>query len=256
ATLTTVFAPTRVAPVPVSKTDVEQLTSYLGLSGGDTLGGFPAPSGSETLPYGTLSWSSSARPSQVASLEDAESAAGFSISLPSSLPSGVGSVAEYVVAPTVKATITFNSSAGAALSGSTITMTVGPGIGVTYAGANGSTGLDNLPPLAILEAPRPTATSTGATTSELENFLLSRPGVPADLAREIKLLGNPSTTLPVPTPSGVTSTSMQIDGVPGVVFDDGNDASAAIWEDQNDMVHVVAGLLDQGDLLGVARQIS
>ena len=179
ATLTTVFAPTRVAPVPVSKTDVEQLTSYLGLSGGDTLGGFPAPSGSETLPYGTLSWSSSARPSQVASLEDAESAAGFSISLPSSLPSGVGSVAEYVVAPTVKATITFNSSAGAALSGSTITMTVGPGIGVTYAGANGSTGLDNLPPLAILEAPRPTATSTGATTSELENFLLSRPGVPA-----------------------------------------------------------------------------
>jgi hypothetical protein len=256
ATLTTVFAPKQVAPLPVSQADLQQLTSYLGTNGGE-LGGFPAPSGSKSLPFGEFSWSSSGQPDEVGSLADAEAAAGFATTLPSSLPNGVDAVAKYLVVPKVTATITFNASAGAKLSGSTLTMTVGPGIVVSYSGATGATGFANLPPLVVAAGRPPMATSTGATTTDLENFLLAQHGVPGDLAQELRFVGNLQTTLPVPTPPGVSSASMQIDGAPAVVLGDGSGtATGAIWEDHQGMLHIVAGLIDKGDLLGVARQVS
>ena len=83
---------------------------------------------------------------------------------------------------------------------------------MSYGGATArATGVG---PLAILTVAQPIATSTGATTSQIENFLLSRPGVPADLAEEIRLLGNLQTTLPIPTPPGASSESVKIDGSP------------------------------------------
>jgi hypothetical protein len=253
ATLTTVFAPTQVAPLPVSKADLQQLTAFIGLNDRASLGGFPTPSGSETLSFGTLSWTSSGGESQVASLADAEAATGLSLVLPTTLPNGVGSVARYVAVPKVTATVTFNSTAGPELSGSSLVATLGPAIGVSYSGTGTATNID---PLAIFTAAQPIATSTGATTSQIEQFLLSRPGVPADLAGELRLFGNPQTTLPIPTPPGATSETTQIDGSSAVVLtDNSNAASAAIWEDHNDVVRAVVGLLDKEDLLSVAQQI-
>ncbi len=131
--------------------------------------------------------------------------------------------------------------------------TIGPGIGVTYAGTTSGT---SIYPLAVLTMARPLATSTGATTGELEKFLLSQPGIPSDLAQELTLLGNLKTTLPVPTPKGANSTSIEIAGSPAVLLaDKSNDASAAIWEDPNGEVHLVAGLLDSEDLRRVAQQV-
>jgi hypothetical protein len=80
--------------------------------------------------------------------------------------------------------------------------------------------------------------------------------VPADLAAEIRLLGNLQTTLPIPTPPGASSESTEIDGSPAVVVaDNSNAASGAIWEDRKGVVHAVAGLLDKEDVLSVAQQI-
>jgi hypothetical protein len=104
---------------------------------------------------------------------------------------------------------------------------------------------------------RPIATSTGATTDELESFLLSRPGLPPGLVQEVRLLGNLQTTLPVPTPPGAEESSVVVDGQPGVLVTEGDGvASGLIWEDQQGLVHAVAGPLDKEDVLGVARQIS
>jgi hypothetical protein len=131
--------------------------------------------------------------------------------------------------------------------------TLGPGVGVTYAGIGG---IADIYPLGILTVARPVAASSGATTSELEKFLLSQPEIPADLAQELQLLGNLKTTLPVPTPRGATSTSIEISGSPAVLLSDKqDDASAAIWEGSAGQVHIVAGLLDKEDLRGVAEQI-
>ncbi len=251
ATLTTVFAPTAVVPVPVSKADLQPLAALLRLAKGSA-NAFAQPSGSSALPFGTVSWSSSGHGEKVASLAAAEAATGVTVSLPATLPAGVGAPSSYFVAPKLTATVDFDSSAGAALSGSTLVVTIGPGVAVSYSGSGGVSGVV---PLAVAAVERPVATSSGATTSELESFLLSQPGVPSDLAGELRLLANPSTTLPVPVPPGASSSTVTVDGSQAVVLtDQSRVASGAVWVGGGD-VHVVAGLLDAKDLLGVARQV-
>jgi hypothetical protein len=254
ATLTTtVFAPTKVAPVAVSPTDIRAVAGLLDIRSPSELLGFSKPSGSQALPFGTMHWASTGRGHRVASLSAAEATTGLSVSLPSALPNGIGSPNGFFVVPTLTATLVLGPSAGNALSGSSLVVTVGPGIGVTYAGTTGGTGFY---PLGILTIARPVATSTGATTSQLERFLLSQPGIPPDLAEELKLLGDLKTTLPIPTPPGAKTTSIDVNGSPGVLIADGaNDASAAIWEAPNGQVHIVAGLLDREDVRRVAQQI-
>ena len=253
ATLTTVFAPTQVARVPVSQAGVQELTQLMGLNTTTSLDGFRSPSGSETLLFGMLSWTSSGGAGQVASLADAEAATGLAVTLPTTLPNGVSGIDRYAVMPKVTATIAFGASAGSGLSGSSLVVSLGPAVAVSYSGA---TTIDDIGPLAILTVAQPIVTSTGATTNQIENFLLSQPGVPADLAAEIRLLGNLQTTLPIPTPPGASSESTEIDGSPAVVLvDNSNAASGAIWEDHNGVVHAVAGLLDKEDVLSVAQQI-
>ena len=254
ATLTTtVFAPARVAPLAVSKTDMRALAGLLDIQSPPELLGFSKPSGSETTPFGTVRWMSSGEGRRVSSLGAAEASTGLSVVLPSTLPNGIIAPNGYFVIPTLTATIVLGPSAGHGLSGSSLVATLGPGIGVTYAG---TTGLGNIYPLGILTVARPLATSTGATTSQLEKFLLSQPEIPPDLAQELQLLGNLKTTLPVPTPRGASSTSTEISGSPAVLLSDkSNDASAAIWEGASGEVHIVAGLLDKEDLRSVAEQV-
>ena len=253
ATLTTVFAPNRVAPVPVSRADVQSLTQLMGVNTTGSLGGFRSPSGSETLSFGTLSWTSSGPGAQVPSLVEAEMATGISVTLPTTLPNGVSGIDRYAVLPKVTARIDFGAAVGSGLSGSSLVVSLGPAVAVSYSGA---TTLDGIGPLAVLTVAPPIATSSGATTGEIENFLLSQPGVPTDLAQEIRLLGDLQSTLPIPTPAGATSESTEIDGSPAVlVVDNSNAASGAIWEDHSGIVHAVAGLLDKEDLLSVAQQI-
>ncbi|HTT92514.1 MAG TPA: hypothetical protein VMF65_23375 [Acidimicrobiales bacterium] len=250
---TTVFAPTKVAPVAVNSADIRAIAGVLGIDSPSELLGFARPSGSETLPFGTLHWTSSGDGRQVASLSEAEASTGLSVSLPSTLPDGISSPSRFLVVPTLTATIVLGPNAGHGLSGSSLVATLGPGIGVTYAGATAGTGID---PLAILTMARPVATSTGATTSQLEKFLLSQPGMPPGLAQELQVLGNLQTTLPVPAPRGANSATIQVGGSPAVLLTDkGNDAAAAIWEAANGEVHIVAGLLNGQDLRSVAEQV-
>jgi hypothetical protein len=250
---TTVFAPTKVAPVAVSPTDMRALAGILDIRSPSALLGFSKPAGSQTLPFGTLQWNSTGDGHRVASLAAAEAITGLSITLPSTLPNGVGAPDGFFVVPTLRATVVLGRNAGNGLSGSSLAVTLGPGIGVTYAGAAGGTGFY---PLGILTIARPLATSTGATSEQLEEFLLSQPGMPPDLAQELRLIGNWKTTLPIPTPTGANSSSIVIGGSPAVLITDkSNDASAAIWESNTGDVHIVAGLLDGEDLQSVAQQI-
>jgi hypothetical protein len=254
ATLTTtVFAPTKVAPVAVSRSDIIAVAGLLGVHSPSEMTGFAEPSGSQALPFGTVHWSTPGNTQRVASLGAAETSTGLTMSLPATLPKGINAPGGYFVVPKVTATIVLGPHAGNGLAGSSLAATLGPGIGVTYAGTTGALGIS---PLGILTIARPLASSTGATTSRLEKFLLSQPGIPPDLARELELLGNLKTTLPVPTPRGSNSTSITIGGSPPVLLADKfNDASAAIWEAANGEVHVVAGLLGSQDLRSVAEQV-
>lgn len=248
--LTTVFAPTSVTPVPVGTSGLQPIATLLGATRTSLVGLDPG-SGTRALAYGTLSWRSLGPPEVVSSLAAANAATGLDVTLPTSLPNGVGAPTRYVAMREVTATVRFDSRAGAALAGSTLALSVGPGVAVLYgATAGGAT------TMGIATITRPVVTSTGATAAALDQFLLSRPGLPAALALELRLGQNLSGKLPIPIPAGVDSTTVRIGAAPAIVLSDAaNAASAAIWEDAGGQVHLVAGLLSRQDVLGVADQI-
>jgi hypothetical protein len=255
ATLTTVFAPTKVATVPLEPSDVHAIANVLGMGSAATPGGGLLPgSGSQRLPFGMVRWSSAGPARHVASVAAARATTHLAFTPPATLPAGVGRAGDVMVQPTATATISISRDAGSGVGGTRLTITGGPAMLVQYGsrslGARTTT-------LAILTMRRPVATSTGATTRQLESFLLSRPGVPASLARQVRLLGDLSTVLPVLVPTGAQSTHVTIGGAPGVLITDRSQAaSAVIWESHDGIVHAVAGLLDGRDALNVARQIS
>jgi hypothetical protein len=251
ATLTTIFAPTHVAPVSLSQSDVRAITAFIGLGDSHVLGGFPSPNGSSIARFGTIKWSSAGTPHPASSLAEATTEAGFPVSLPARLPAGVGAAEQFIVQPRVSAAVTFKSTA-AGVGGSSVALDAGPAVLVEYAGASGS----ELPTLGVATMPRPTARSAGASISQIEAFLLAQPGIPPQLAEEVRLLGDLRTTLPVPVPAGASVRSVQVAGWPGVLLaDSSNAAGGVVWEDGRGMLHVVAGILDSQDLLNVADQL-
>jgi hypothetical protein len=254
ATLTTVFAPAKVTPVPVNRSDIRAIANVLDVStAGRSGGGLLPNSGSKTLPFGTLRWSSAGQARQVPSVAAARALTHLAFTPPATLPDGVGRAGAVVVQPVAKATISFSRDAGHGVGGTTLAITGGPAMLVQYGSRSPGA---HMTTLGILTMRRPVATSTGATTSQLDAFLLSRPGVPASLARQVRLLGNLSTVLPVPVPAGADSQHVTIGGAPGVLITDGSGAAAAvIWESHDGNIHAVAGLLDGRDALNVARQV-
>ena len=158
---------------------------------------------------------------------------------------------QIAVQPRLTATVAFNSAA-ASLAGSAVTLDVGPAVSAGYGGSGGN----DVPTLGIAIMPRPRAISTGASLSQIEAFVLSRPGIPPELAEEVRLLGDLKTTLPVPVPARAAVHSVQVAGWPGVLLADAsNTAAGVIWEDGRGMLHVVAGLLDSQQVLNVADQL-
>jgi hypothetical protein len=248
AALNTVYAPTRVAPVQVSASDLRAIENVTGIGTGQL-----TASGSRQLAFGELSWNTAGGPQQVSSIARASAITGLAFPAPGTLPGGVGAISQIMVQPQATATIQFSQNAGPGVAGSTLEVTAGPAIAVQY---GGTTGGSNVPALAIAAARRPVASSTGATASQLETFLLSRPGLPAGLVQELRLLGKPGGILPVPVPSGMWEQLQDVGGVPGVLITDPSAfASAVIWESHDGVVHAVGGLLDKEDALNVARQI-
>lgn len=111
------------------------------------------------------------------------------------------------------------------------------------------------PPSLVLMAMRsPVLDSTGVSVSQLENYLLSLPFLPASLASAIHQLGNPIDTLPIPILSDLgQSQPALVNGRKAVLFAAASPLlSAVVWEDQG-MVRAVGGLLDSGTVLSLAR---
>jgi len=145
ATLTTVFAPTKVAPVQVNPGDLRAIATALGIGPVHPHGGLSPAAGSEQLPFGTLRWTSAGQAQRVASLHQARALTSLTYSPPATLPAGVGSPSAIIVQPKETATISFSPAAGAysmsrmpstvlSLSGATF---IGPGLGAAPAAGCG-----------------------------------------------------------------------------------------------------------------------
>jgi hypothetical protein len=248
--LSTVYAPTRVAPVTVTRSDLQAISTIASIGGRQVTRGLPA-AGREQFPFGTVTWTSAAKASPAPSVAAARAQTGLPLAVPRTLPAGVGALAQVVVQPKLTVTVQFDAGAGGAVSGSTLVITGGPGAIIQYGSASRAAGVTTL---VIAEMQRPVATSTGASARQLEDFLLAQRGVPAGLAAELRALG--TSALPVPVPPGLAEQHASVGGAAAVLLaDPSGAASGVVWEASDGVVHGVGGLLDREDVLRVARQL-
>lgn len=145
------------------------------------------------------------------------------------------------------------------IDGTTITVTIGPAVAEVFGTVDKNTDLTNLPLVAGV-AKAPVVTSTGASAKELENFLISQPGIAGNpaLVAQIKAIGDPlaAGNLVIPIPADLaTSTSTTVNGKPGVkIVDKTGTVKALVWE-RNGIVYAIGGHFDDSQLGAIANGV-
>ncbi|HEX3508731.1 MAG TPA: hypothetical protein VHW94_10100 [Candidatus Dormibacteraeota bacterium] len=256
------FQPQSLQVVPVSVADLQSLNGL-----GD---------------FGTLTWTTQPAPQIVTSAAEAASVSGLQVPVVT-LPSTISHNVTYAAMPAAVGVFTFDAAKAAAtaakagktlpampagMDGSKLTVTVGPAVveifGNLNLGRESGTGTTasatpdpsqlTLPELVVGESSAPVVTSSGVTTKELEDYLLSLPGVSAKLASAIRAVKDPSTTLPIPIPiEYATSKTVTVQGVDGVAVGDNTGLGAGVIWIKSGTVYGVAGTLTQDAILTIAN---
>jgi hypothetical protein len=220
--------------------------------------------------FGTLTWSSQPQPHQVATLAQASAETGLpAISV--TVPSSISATAKYGAMTKTTATFVFDASRARAsaaaigrtappmpvkLDGSTLYLTGGPVLIATYgAEAQGAPGAPG-GVLIVGVAKAPTVSSDGASVAEIQAYLLSQPGVSPALAAQIRAMGDPASTLPIPVPVGqATATTVSVHGTNGLFIGDSTGLGSGVLWQQDGLVYVVGGTLTQAQVIAVANSI-
>ena len=245
-----VFEPRSFAPVAVSPSGLN--------------------SANRILDYGALSWTPAPpSPEQVADASTAASRSGLPVLIPASLPPGVVGPVSYGVVSHATGVLTFDAARlrasaanqgvkvapmPAAIDHSTIYVSAGPALVELWGASADSAGAGSAPTLVIAQTRVPRVESTGAGTRQLEEYLLSQPGVPPELAAQLRAIKDPSTTLPIPIPAGLATTkSITINGVSGLLVDAGI-AAGVVWEKGN-VIYAVGGQLTPDQVIALASSL-
>jgi hypothetical protein len=194
----------------------------------------------------------------------------------------VSSTVTYAAMPKAVAVFTFDAAkaAGATaktgkslpqlpkgIDGAKLTVTVGPAVIEVFgnlkpaSAASGSLNDINLPQLVIARSSAPVVISTQVSAADLENYILSLPGISPSLAATVRGIKDPSSTLLIPVPVEYASSSkvkVKVAGdktVDGVALGDNTGlGSAVIWIHGD--VFVVAGSVKQDDVLKIANGLT
>jgi hypothetical protein len=245
-----VFQPRTVAPLELSASDFA------------TTGNL--------LDYGEVKWLPA--PPTVQPLSNATAAAaqsGLPVLMPASLPNGVVGPVSFGVVSHATGSLTLDAErlrASAAkngvrvnpmpakLNGSKLIVNGGPALLEAW-GLSAGANQNQVPTLVILQTRVPTVDSTGATAAELEAYLLSQPGVPPDIAAQIRAIKDPSSTLPIPIPKGLATTEpVQINGVPGGLLIKAVLGAGVVWQ-KNGVIYAVGGQLTPDQVLAIATSL-
>jgi hypothetical protein len=251
------FTPQTLTPVPVTMADMQAL--------------------SQLSAYGTVSWTKQPQPQIVANADEAHTASGLPVPKVATLPTGVSSTVTYAAMGQATAVFTFSTAKAAAaaaqagktlpalpagMEGAQLTVTVGPAVAEIYGNINTAAGSDptqaGLPQLIVGETTAPVATSSQVTVVQFENYLLSQPGISAELQAAIKAIGDPSTTLPIPIPiQFATSSSVTIQGnIQGVAMGDNTGVGAGVIWIKHGVVYGVVGTIKRDDAVNIANQLT
>lgn len=242
----TIFQPTQVQAIPISLNELRGLPKL--------------------RKFGTVHMQKGVSASKVGSVSQASASTGMTVLAPASLPSDVPSTVTYGVEPGTTNTFTFSAAKAAAaakkagktlpvmpaaIDGSTLQLTTYPAAIAVYGKSKG------IPTLVIGQSRAPKVTaSNGVTVKQLEDYLLSLPGVSPDLAASIRAIGDPTSTLPIPVPANLAqSQSVTVQGVQGVAVGDSTGlGSGVIWV-KDGIIYGVGGTLPESQVIAIANSL-
>lgn len=136
------------------------------------------------------------------------------------------------------------------LDGSRFKLVAGPGALQVWTANSG------LPALAVGRAVAPTAYSSGVDFGAARDYVLSLPGLPADLVSQLGAFTPDGTILPLPLPADlVSSAPAEVNGVPAQLLTSSDDALTAVVWVQDGIVTAVGGSLSADEVLAVARDL-
>ena len=102
----------------------------------------------------------------------------------------------------------------------------------------------------------PKVYSSGVPFETVRDYLLSLPGLPPGLADQLRDLSGDATTLPLPVPDElVTSSTADVDGAEATVLTSRDGVFAGVVWVEDGVMTGVAGSLSADELLSVARDL-
>ncbi len=240
-----IFRTEQVTPVEITSTDLVQVP--------------------DLSAYGDLQITEEPSPEQVADAAAAEARTGLAVPEVAELPAGVTGAPSYQAAGVVRGTFTFSADKAAqaaaaegeilpppppGLDGSTLRLEAGPGVAAIWSQPTG------VPTLVAARVVAPRVYSSGVPFEAVRDYLLSLPGLPDGLADQLGDLSGDATTLPLPVPGQlVTSSTADVDGSEATVLTSRDGLFAAVVWVEDGVMTGVAGSLSADELLSVARDL-
>jgi hypothetical protein len=213
--------------------------------------------------YGKLQVMDEVDVREVADAAAAEKATGLSLPRVGELPRGVTGQPSFQVSDRINAVFTFSAQKAAqtaaaagkplpppppGMDGGQFRLSAGPGVAAVWSEARG------VPALVVTRAAAPTVDSSGIPFGTARDYVLSLPGLPPDLAAQLRDLSSDGGTLPLRVLSErMTSSPADVGGVPATVLTSRDGVMAAVvWVDGG-FVTAVAGSVSADEVLSVAR---
>jgi hypothetical protein len=195
----------------------------------------------------------------VAGLAAAREATGLDVPVVPELPAGVTGDPSFTVGGQLVAEFTFSAAKAAqaggnapappaGLDGATFRLQAGPGVAETWSEGHG------FPALIVARVVAPTAFSSGVPFETARDYLLSLPGLPDQLADQLRAFPAEGTTLPLPVPEQLaTSSTTDVNGATATVLASRDGAITGVVWVSDGVVNAVAGSLSEDEVLAVAR---
>lgn len=238
-----IFRTEQIAPVTITQADLVELP--------------------DLSAYGEVEVTAEPDVRAVADAAAAEDATGLPVPQIGELPRGVVGEPAFQAGGQLSVEFTFSAeraaqtaaAAGETLSppptgldGSRFRMVAGPGLAAVWPSTHGA------PALVVARAVAPTAYSSGVPFETARDYLLSLPGLPEDVAAQLRAFSGDGATLPLPVPAELeVSSAAEVGGAPATVLTSRDGTMAGVvWVDDG-VVTAVAGSLGVDEVLTVAR---
>src|SRR4051794_6444515 len=215
--------------------------------------------------YGDLRVVSEPNVREVPDAAAARAATGLDLPEVAELPTNVTGEPTYTVGDQLIADFTFSADRAAqaaavageplppvpaGLDGSTFRLVAGPGTAATWSESRG------LPALVVARVAAPTASSSGVPFETARDYLLSVPGLPDDLAAQLRAFPEGDSPLPLPVPAELATTSTaDVGGHEATVLASRDGSMTGVVWVEDGVITAVGGSLSEDEVLTVAREL-